>query len=221
MRIEDFPFAGPLTGLLLQWPNVIEAMPNWTVSPTIDEGDSPQPNWRFLVLRSNTPLAHELDPNSGPFKYPYLLFESENHAILVSSHKNLTEELISIVDNLKVITSPRVDVNNLVKYLSEPKQNFYAIGHIFANVKGEGESLRTMALYGDDLVEARMFKDLIPRIKAFSIELKDVKKAKKGNSILSVGAYGKLSFVYRKEGLREVIETISFLTKLNFIDWSK
>lgn len=207
----------PLTGLLLGWPkdnNILHGLFN---SSDVVKEAGPAPGWQGIVLHSREPLANEFDSSTGDFSYPFLLRESGNHAMLVSVKSHLVNHLLKKVHPNDSYYAPKVQVNQLVIDLSKHQHSFYCLSRVYAHVDGYGKSLRSIALFGDDLSDSALFQDTIEQLSSYRVELRDIEK---GINILSISSQGEIYFYFNgKRSLDAVVKVLKYLTDNKYIIW--
>lgn len=174
------------------------------------------PGWKHLLLRSPRPLlSHEPDIASH-YDYDFLLRESRQRFLLLASHAELVHTLLNLAAQRDNVYPPFVDVPRLTHDLAKRPRNF-CLGALFARVDGYGQSIRSLALYGNDLADAKLFTDLLPNLVPYRVHLRDVRT---GVEIISVGSRGEISFLYRgAPSLRAVDQALSFLNRLGYLTW--
>jgi hypothetical protein len=171
--------------------------------------------WVKLNFVSKIPLAGELTDEDN-YEYPFLLRESGTHFLLASVHNELVEYIVNKIGGKILTYTPTVNVPSITNDLAK-KPGIFCIGALYAKVEGSGNSLRSIALYGFDIAESKLFIDLLPKITPFRIQLRDIRM---GIEILSIGTKGEVVFFYRNDhSLRDVDRGLSYLNKGKYISW--
>lgn len=173
--------------------------------------------WSHLTLRSSKALLPDDQPNVTSYEYSFVLRESKERFLLLASRSELVDGMLKQLGEGESALSPSIDVSRLTSDLSK-RPGSYSLGALFARVEGYGHSVRSIALYGSDLAEARLFTDLLPQLLPYRVHLRDVRT---GLELLSVGSKGEVAFFYRGvQSLRDVDTTLAFLTRSGYITWS-
>jgi len=152
--------------------------------------------------------------------YPFMLRESRDRFILVSTHHSVVQAFLRECGVESQIEYPRIDVIQLVSQLAHPSDETgraYRMGNVFASIEGFGRALRTIGLWGDDIADASLFSDLSPRISPYRVTLRDPRSDRE---IASVGSGGEMTFFYR--GVNQLDQTdklFRFLSEQHFIAW--
>jgi hypothetical protein len=88
---------------------------------------------------------------------------------------------------------------------------------VHAKVEGYGESLRNIGFYGDDIGEAMLFRDIVPKLIPSVVQLRDTIKKRE---IMSVGIDGSVRFPYfGPYTLSDVDAALRFLSQNDFLRW--
>jgi hypothetical protein len=152
------------------------------------------------------------------YKYFFLVRESGEHILLLGGHFSLIEILLDKCGLKDYAFCPAIEVPLLVKSLTESPSS-YVMSAVYARVQGFGQSLRSVALYGSDVGEARLFRDILDGLQPYRVALR---KVESGEEILSVGSRGEVSFHYNgRKSLTEVDGALGFLARSKYIDWGK
>jgi hypothetical protein len=114
------------------------------------------------------------------------------------------------------VTSPAVNVAKLVGDLASTPDS-YSLGTVHARVDGYGHSLRSLVMYGDDLADARLFRDVLSRIAPYRVSLRDVLTK---DELLTIGSRGDVGFHCRGvKTLAEVDKALGFLSSRGYMAW--
>lgn len=206
-----------MTGLLLGQRHG-DPIVTWDTIPNVAVQSTSPSNWQLLSLRSPIPLTNEAETSAREFVYEYLLRSSRDHHMLVSTQSDLVESLLSICPFARNLVPPRIEIDKLVTDLSVRPDSQIGMGAIFARVNGYGRSLRSISLYGDDIADAQLFQNMRSQLLPYRVELRDLIT---GNSLLSVGSRGELSFYYAgAESCNRAIRAMKFLSgPKRYIHW--
>lgn len=172
--------------------------------------------WFHLTLSSPTPLLREPEIGAG-YSYNYLLRRgSGGRYLLVSTHNELVAQLLDRAGVRGTLSSPDVNIPVLVNDLvGNPGE--YSMSAVYARVEGYGQSLPSLALYGSDLAEASLFRQMLPAIQPHRVTLRHVSTR---SEVLSVASRGEASFQYAGLGsLRGVDAALGFLSRRRYLEW--
>jgi len=187
---------------------------------SVEQEETGVRGWHRLLWIVNEPLAGEVSTGVESFSYPFLFRSSSEreHALLFGNQGVLVETFLKRCLPKARVFCPALEIPRLVKDLvAEPVQ--YSMSAIYARVEGYGQNLRTMALYGSDVGNADVLRDLLPALQAYRVTLRRIDT---GKEVLSIGSRGEASFLYRgKNSLRNVDAVLRFLTNKRYIDWSR
>ena len=195
--------------------NVLEIIKS---EDNVAEVTSHESGWYSFYLISETPLVDDDYDKLPPYKYSYVIrtSKSSKRFLLVSTHEALNGIFLDKVNLKGAISSVKIHVSDLVSTLSE-SPDIYCLGVVFAKVDGYGRSLRSVSLYGNDLAQAKLFRDILPKLVAYRTHLKEVRS---GKEILQVGSKGEIGFFLRDlNSLHEVDRAIRFLNEKGFLLW--
>ena len=172
--------------------------------------------WNRLTYHSDLPLlSHELEDPAG-HSYYYLLRRSRERFLLLSTSSELVDSLLKHTGQAHRMISPAIDVPRLVKELAE-KPQVYVMSAVWARVDGYGQALRTLALYGSDLAEAKLFRTMLSEIIPYRVTLRNVRTH---HDALTIGSRGEVAFNYRgSTSLHEVDQTFRFLSTSGYLQW--
>jgi hypothetical protein len=198
----------------------IDAIKNHT--DILSEPVEIQTDWYHFEATPTTPWLDVTEAENSKPKYEYF-FRSGSHGrfLLVSQKKQLVDILFSKIGVQRLINNtPFVDIPGLVEDLMEtPRIAPYSLGGIWARVEGQGQTFRTIVLYGNDLASSSLFRnDVKPMISPYRITLR------KNNLVetLNIGSRGELSFPFTStETLGEIDHVLRVISKqLNRLDWT-
>jgi hypothetical protein len=114
------------------------------------------------------------------------------------------------------VSRPPINVHRVAADLiSFPGE--YCLGGIWARVEGYGDSLRTMGIFGADLAEAPLLRELMPRLSCYQIRLRDVTRR---TEVITVGARGEIGLSHvGREDLLGAEAALGFLSRRGYINW--
>lgn len=176
------------------------------------------PGWFSFFYLTQTPMIAEDYLKPPPYYYPFLVRTSpiNKRILLLSITDILINEFLSSAKLLKRVRAGQIKIPDLVHKLVE-KPDVYCLSVIYAKVDGYGRSLRALSLYGADLGEAQLFRDILPKLVPFRVQLRDVRT---GEDILQVGTKGEIGFSYRDiRTLNKVDKALTFLKDNGFLLW--
>ena len=210
------------TGVLYKFLKEDQKIPTiWNNFHFIENIHEEASNWHNITIRSEKPLIREDMGSTNPhFFYKFLLRSSSNgkRFLLLSTHEELVGIFLELVKWRNYVQPANIKVYNLVKELTE-KPDRYCLGIVYARVDGYCRSLRTISLYGADLAEAQLFRDILPKLVPFRTQLREVRT---GSEILQVSFKGEVSFSYNNtNSLIEVDQALHFLTTHGFLIWEQ
>ena len=178
--------------------------------------------WFTFVWKppASVALHAEALTGGGPATYPFLLRESSDRLILLSTHTTIVQSFFRACGIESMIEYPRVNIVQLVSAVTapaEPEGRIYRLGAVFAAAEGYGRSLKTVAFWGDDLGDARLFREISPKLAPFRAAVRDVRTDRE---IASIGSNGEVSLFYRGLGhLDQTDRLFRFFTHLDLITW--
>ncbi|MCG7906918.1 MAG: hypothetical protein JAY95_10345 [Candidatus Thiodiazotropha taylori] len=180
------------------------------------------PGWYHFVA---SPEEHWLeDDYSEQIRPSYDFWIREGRLgrfLLVSTKKQLVEILFSNLGLDKWINNtPYIDAPGLVSDLMKtPRTTPYSLGVIWARVEGQGQSLRTIALYGNDLGSSNLFRDeLEPMISPYRLTL----RKHQITEIITIGSRGEISFPFQSiETFIDIDDALRVISHdLRRLDWT-
>ncbi len=174
--------------------------------------------WKHLIIESNTALISADADYNPPFFYNYLLRSSSKgkRFMLLSTHGELVARFLDKLHWNNNVKTALVKVYDLVQSLVQ-NPDIYCLGNVHSSIDGYGRSLQKISLYGADLAEAKMFREILPKLVPYRAQLRDIKKR---NEVLQIGTKGDIGFYcHSQRNLKEVDKALLFLTKQGFLSW--
>lgn len=212
----NFPGSFPATGCLLA-PRRANDEIAWRELQDVDIKPAGVAGWHNLLLTSSEPLLDEVRLETK-YVYPFLLRQSGNRFLLVSSQAILVDFLLERSSLKRRLFCPAIDVADLARELTASPTR-YVMSAVFARVEAYGQSLRTIALYGSDVGDSTLFKEVLTGLQAYRVTLRRVES---GQEIISVGSRGEISFPFSgKASLVRVDDGLRFLNQANHIHWER
>lgn len=210
-----------LSGYLLVWEKKpwVNA-PDWKNLPStevVPHQDVKQ--WSILRYKTRESWGDSLPGADGIYEHSFLLSLSSalNHAILVGPSTPLVDHFMSAMRLNRLVFSPPVKVEQIVNDFTDAPNSVYVLSNIFARVDGDGNSLRTIGLWGADLADAGVFRQIRQAILPFRVEIRDLLQ---GHPVISLGSRGEVNFAYSgADSLKAVLKVIKFFTDRAMIEW--
>lgn len=151
------------------------------------------PNWFVGTYASKVALTESDNyRRSPPFTYPVVSRFSGPKILLLSQTRQIVDAIRNVVsDKAHVrLENVHIAVDKLVKDLAR-QPGFYAISSVTARVSAFGQSLQSISLYGDDVGEAKYFRD---GLSYFNSHTCGLKKSSGGSEIVRFTNEGRVSF---------------------------
>jgi hypothetical protein len=159
--------------------------------------------------------------------------QEEKRFLILSLDADTVDSIFEIAGIAGQIIAPRISVDTLVRDLVIPpilednltqnkkeinRGRSYLIGAVWAAIEGHGRSLRSCSFFGDDLAEAKMFRDIMDKLSVTRVGLRDHKTDKE---ILSISSIGDITLqAYRgPEHLNAIDELTFYLKSHSYINW--
>jgi hypothetical protein len=173
--------------------------------------------WSAIVLNSSTPLIQEVPLEGHGYIYYFLFRESgPQRFLLTSTDAKLVDILLDRLGIKGRVGKPAVNISKLVAEISNNPAE-YSMSAVHTRVEGFGQALRSAAFYGNDVGEAVMFRQLLPKHTPHRVMLRHVARHR---DVLSASYWADVGFVYQSESsLRDVDSALRFLSKRGYLDW--
>ena len=183
------------------------------------EISAPTPNgWRSAELFSRLPLIErDADATGGKFKYRFLFLVSSTSRVLVAStHVELLDHILKATKLKARVEAPAVKVSALMETLTRDPGE-YMLSALYSRIEDQGQSLRSMTLFGADLASSRVFRDLIPHMSPYRATMRDPVRQ---DDVLTIGSRGDVAFMFRgATSLSRVTRALRWLRTHNLILW--
>lgn len=150
---------------------------------------------------------------------------SSEKIVLLALHDEFVEWLLDAGGVIGRTIPPRINVDKLARDLVTPPVAVteavggrpYLMGAVWAAVEGDGDALRSVVLYGNDLADARLFQQLLKRINVHRIGVRHLT----GKEILGISSVGQVSLQSHRglAHLKMIDELLTFLEGSGYIDW--
>jgi hypothetical protein len=157
-------------------------------------------------------------PSSGTPRVPIVLRESGSHLLIASNRSGNDARFINLFGSLASARRPVVSVTAIVSDLAR-QPGKYCLSSVHARVNGYGRSIRTVALYGDDLAEANLFGEILPRLTPFFTMLREIATRR---DVLGIGSRGEITFFYH--GARSLFDAegcLRYLKAGGYLNWGE
>ena len=190
----------------------------WAQSKNVHIAELDPKGWIKLVFLSSEPLLGETRQSDSAWEYFYFVRKgARGHLLLVSTHSDLVDKLLQGLGAENKLLKPLINIQRIVIDLAK-KPARYAMSTVYARIEGYGQSLKSIAFYGNDLGEAGLFRDLLPTLTPHRVTLREITKRL---DVISVGSRGEVSFL--NTGINSFIEvdkSLHFLAHTGYLDWS-
>jgi len=152
------------------------------------------------------------------------LRDGKDRFLLLANEQTFVSAFLDISGLVRRVRRPRILVSQFVKNSVAPVdgaagvfERLYRISGVFAEVTGYGRSLQTVALWGDDLLNAELFDSLLPKIEPYRVTVREMV----GHSeVASVGSKGEVSFFHGSTAhLKRVDAFFWHLKRQQYIRW--
>jgi hypothetical protein len=179
-------------------------------------------NWQVLIPNA----WYTFDWETPSETYKFLLRDGKDRFMLLADDQARVSNFFEVCGVEALIERPRLSIATFVKDLvapiNEPNTErpgrAYRVSSIFASVDGYGRSLKTVALWGDDLINAALFTNLLTQLAPYRVTVRELLR---DTDIVSVGTGGEVNFLYRGlPHLRKVDSFFRYLKQSGLIRWT-
>ena len=210
-----FSLSPNLTGGLFAWRHGMSGLPTsqlLTATQLTHRPSDTNPRWHHLTLQSDKGLLSEADAPTGGFTYDFILRESEERDerfLLLGQDEMLVEVLLARLAPPEERQAPEVGVGSLVTHLVT-QQDHYRMTGVFARTDTEGQALRSMSFYGNDLAASILFTEFLARSRPYRVQLRAMRS---WHDTLSIATNGALSLLFKDEPatIRDIDAALRFL----------
>jgi hypothetical protein len=172
--------------------------------------------WFRVAVSSTEPWIETPGAEVEEYIYHFLVRRSESRFLFAGAHAQLVDRLLTLAGIKEAIRAPSVDIARVVDDLTKDPQR-YCMSALHARIDGYGLALRSIALYGLDLADAALFRELLPNILPYRVTLRD---AAVRSDALSIASRGEVAFQFQGEAsLRGVDQALRFLSRGGYVDW--
>lgn len=186
--------------------------------------------WHLYNWRTSEEVGFSQDndinkPDStGFYSYPLLIREVEDRFMVVSIHSSVIQAFINRKRLARQIEKPDINISSIVQNSVFPsdvegqsKGNAFRLAAVYAHVDGFGLSLQKISLFGEDICNANLIKDILKYLNPYRVTLRDIRAS---SEILSIGSTGEISFYYKGPiSLDKVDRAMAFIRRGNYIQW--
>ncbi len=174
-------------------------------------------HWELADYTSSKPLLGE-DPDliPGPYTYPTLWRLGREMLLLAGRNRDIVDHVVKreLMRPTRQIESIRVEVDECVRFLAKQPGQF-VLTFVHVRVGAFGTALTSASFYGDDVAEARYFRD---GLELFSCHTCGLRNVTGGTEILRIGNDGAITFRQQSDGrLGEIDDVLRFLRQNSFI----
>ena len=173
--------------------------------------------WEVYSYHSPEPLRGE-EPETDTFVYSIICRRSGSRLLLLGSGREIVPYVLD--RELNNLFSPhlrkvQIGIDPLVKAITRTPRD-YVLSFAHARVPAYGANLRSVSFYGDDLANARFFKDHVDLMTFFTCGLRQVVG---GTEIVRLSTDGAISFIFTdSDRVREVEKVLHFLRVEGYLD---
>jgi hypothetical protein len=156
----------------------------------------------------------------------FILRDGKDRFLLLSQDQAHVASFLAVCGIENRLDRPRVLISAFVKDLIAPVNDArlavagrqYRISNVFAAIDSYGRSLKTIALWGDDLLNAELAITLLNQISPYRVTVRDLIR---DSDIASVGSNGEVNFFFRGVShLRKIDSFFRFLKRQGYIRWA-
>lgn len=180
-------------------------------------------SWQSIIADDWFSFEYQFPNSSAKF---VLRHGKDRFMLLSEDHEHvLTFLAICGIENL--LERPRINVSSFIKDLVSPINDVaqfrpgrqYRLSTIFAAADNRyGHTLKTMAFWGEDLMNAELVTEVLPKISPYRVTVRHLLN---NADIASVGSNGEVNFFSRGiPHFKKVDEFFMFLKKRGYIHWS-
>lgn len=171
--------------------------------------------WEKLTFRSAEALTEEDILLNRPYYEYEIWLRSSQHSLLMAKKKSIVEAFVvkELHRNNKPLRRTQVRVAELVSDLVGQPEG-YAITYIHARISAFGDSMRSMAIWGDDLVNAQAFRELKGILTSVQCGLRPLPEEKE---VLRVTNEGNVSFYFDPTRTKPIETVLSFLNQNRYL----
>jgi len=151
------------------------------------------------------------------YLYPLIWRISGQRVLLLSYDRKIVEDFrYKLAELTGVKIEPiNIAVDSFVKDTSSDPGEF-VLSTVYARVSAYGTCLKSISFYGDDIAEAKFFRD---GLDFFNCHTCGIRRIKSGSEILRISNDGSIFFRYSTASkLKEVENVLSYLKKKGYFD---
>jgi hypothetical protein len=175
--------------------------------------------WDEYRFRSSRPMRGEMQYNiGGVWEYIVISRRSGPRLLLLSEATAIVEVILeseAMYARGLPLRRVGVAVDALVKEIAHNPGEFL-LSRVDARVAGYGTALRSITLYGEDIGEARMFREQLTQLQCYAC---GIRHAQGGAEICRLVNRGGISFRYSgNRSLKAVEQAIGFVSKNQYLE---
>lgn len=174
--------------------------------------------WEEFKFSSPLPLRGEEQPTlTGHFEYAIFCRRSGPRILVLSEALSVVDAILrqeSVYGKSPKLRRMSIAVDPLVKFIARSAGR-YLLSRVDALVPAYGQALRSISFYGDDIGEAKIFRDSLDLLQCYGCGLREVSGK---TEILRLVNKGIVSFQF--SGVRRIAEVekaLSFVSGQNFL----
>jgi hypothetical protein len=177
----------------------------------------PAKGWAELLYTSRRPLLHGQLEGQTQYDYPFLLRTVGPRFLLLAPDSDLPEHLLNKADLWRYVVRPSIDVHKLVNDVAA-HPGPYSLSAVWARIDAYGQDLRTTIFYGNDLANARLFREILKELSPYRATLRDVRS---NQEVVTVGSRGEIGFHYSgARSLTNLDAGLNFVSRSGHMTWS-
>lgn len=191
--------------------------PEWPDVPGAVLRGAGERGWYKIHYTTSSPLIENTQHASrSALSYEFLLRISGSRFFFGGEDQDTAHAFLQKAGIRRRVTFPTIDVARLVRDLVTSGAK-YQLSTVFARIDGYGAALKSVGFYGADITDAKPFRDMLPIMTPFRVNLRDPKTLR---DVINVGNHGECMFTSRgRPGLIAVDTAFRFLTEGNYISW--
>lgn len=175
--------------------------------------------WEQASFQSEVPFTPADQLGTPPFTYPLVWRLSGPRVLLLSISRDVVEHFRKVAVKSGLRLEPvGIAVDLFVKETARDPSE-YVLSFVHARVSAFGTALKSVSFYGEDVAEAKFFRD---GMDLFVCHTCGVRHAAGGGEIIRLGNDGAVSFKHTgSRRLREVEETLGHLRRNGYLARTK
>lgn len=195
-----------LWGYLFAWRPKLREVTAWFQEHQLQCAETDAAGWLQLLWTQ---------PNE-PAPLRFFLRLSRRRFVLLGPDPAQVTRLLQHVGIEWMVTRPPIDVHRVAAdFVARPSE--YCLGGVWARVEGHGQALRTIGLFGSDLAETSLFKELLPTLSCYQLRLRDVRR---NYEVITVGSRAEIGLTYvAPKSLIDAEAALGFLSRRGYVEF--